>query len=253
MMGYRRRLPDAGLLAEKGEEHLYKVASVTSRSAGQPSTSGALTPAASCAPIAASWDEATPCMHGQASGLTGRAVFGMCWPGRQQQGWVGALGLHVYADQWPDGVLRTGVLAGSGEVECGCCFCAVPRAQCTAMECGHTFCDDCWRQHFQVQIGDGSARKLPCMGVRCGAVCDEDKVRPFWNPLNVSRAVSACMQGSGVRFAGGSGGAVLVPSRGGHPASVVSLSCTAPCYLGGMLQMEVGFLKLSSRVHAVLR
>ena len=44
------------------------------------------------------------------------------------------------------------------------------------MQCGHAFCNDCWRQHCVTQIGDGHARKLPCMGVRCATVCDEDKV-----------------------------------------------------------------------------
>ncbi len=67
---------------------------------------------------------------------------------------------------------------------CGCCFCDVPAAQATAMECGHTFCNSCWAQHFSVQIREGRARKLPCMGERCGAVCDEAKARrPLQNPF----------------------------------------------------------------------
>jgi len=44
------------------------------------------------------------------------------------------------------------------------------------MECGHAFCDDCWRQHLTIQITDGNAKRLPCMGVRCGVICDETKV-----------------------------------------------------------------------------
>ena len=44
------------------------------------------------------------------------------------------------------------------------------------MGCGHVFCNDCWGQHCRVQIKDGRSRKLPCMGVKCGASCDEDKV-----------------------------------------------------------------------------
>ena len=47
------------------------------------------------------------------------------------------------------------------------------------MECSHTFCNDCWQQHFRVQIMDGKSRRLPCMAVKCGAVCDEDKVSPI--------------------------------------------------------------------------
>ena len=44
------------------------------------------------------------------------------------------------------------------------------------MECGHAFCDDCWRQHLTIQIKDGNARRLPCMAVKCGVICDETKV-----------------------------------------------------------------------------
>ena len=45
------------------------------------------------------------------------------------------------------------------------------------MDCGHTFCSDCWRQHCCTQIADGRSRKLLCMGIGCNAVCDEDKVQ----------------------------------------------------------------------------
>ncbi len=58
------------------------------------------------------------------------------------------------------------------------------------MDCGHTFCNDCWRQHCLTQIEDGRARKLLCMGVRCNIVCDEDKVRHV--------AVVQCMELVGV-------------------------------------------------------
>ena len=68
--------------------------------------------------------------------------------------------------------------AGQSDLlECQCCFCEVAAAEATAMQCGHAFCNDCWRQHCVTQIGDGRARKLPCMGIRCATVCDEDKAR----------------------------------------------------------------------------
>ncbi|CAL8462233.1 g1764 [Coccomyxa elongata] len=63
------------------------------------------------------------------------------------------------------------------EVACGCCFCDVPREETSDMGCGHVFCNDCWSQHCKVQIKDGRSRKLPCMGVKCGAACDEETVR----------------------------------------------------------------------------
>lgn len=44
------------------------------------------------------------------------------------------------------------------------------------MECGHAFCDDCWRGHLGVQIREGHSRRLRCMAPSCPALCDEDKV-----------------------------------------------------------------------------
>ena len=77
-------------------------------------------------------------------------------------------------------ILMRRLCAGQSDLlECQCCFCEVPAAEATAMQCGHAFCNDCWRQHCVTQIRDGRARKLPCMGIRCATVCDEDKAR-FW-------------------------------------------------------------------------
>lgn len=68
-------------------------------------------------------------------------------------------------------------VATSGDIECGCCFSDVPVMEATTMECTHTYCNDCWRQHFKVQISEGNSRRLLCMGVKCGAICDDQQVR----------------------------------------------------------------------------
>ena len=60
---------------------------------------------------------------------------------------------------------------------CAICFCDVPQAEATAMDCSHTFCNDCWHQHCRVQIEEGQSRRLKCMASGCGAHCDEDKAR----------------------------------------------------------------------------
>ena len=67
-------------------------------------------------------------------------------------------------------------VATSGDIECGCCFSDVPVMEATTMECTHTYCNDCWRQHFKVQISEGNSRRLLCMGVKCGAICDDQQV-----------------------------------------------------------------------------
>ena len=68
---------------------------------------------------------------------------------------------------------------------CGCCFCTVERGDCTAMTCGHWFCNDCWLTHFEVQIQDGNSCRLKCMAFKCGCTCDEETVT-FTNPFSVS-------------------------------------------------------------------
>ena len=62
------------------------------------------------------------------------------------------------------------------EIACGTCFCDVERHDTTTMDCGHTFCNDCWRQHGRIQISEGHSRQLACMAAGCGAICDESRV-----------------------------------------------------------------------------
>lgn len=78
--------------------------------------------------------------------------------------------------------------AGDGEeVSCGTCLCEVRRADATAMDCGHLFCNDCWGQHLRIQIGEGKSRRLPCMGIKCGVICDEVKARSATHATSGSR------------------------------------------------------------------
>ena len=43
---------------------------------------------------------------------------------------------------------------------CRVCFTDTEQAETTSMDCGHAFCNDCWRQHFKTQIGEGQARTI---------------------------------------------------------------------------------------------
>lgn len=65
----------------------------------------------------------------------------------------------------------------TAELACAACLCDVLREEATQMACEHAFCNSCWRQHLSVQISEGRSRRLMCMGVRCGAVCDEEQAR----------------------------------------------------------------------------
>ena len=106
----------------------------------------------------------------RAAGVTSRASESAAQP----------RGLHLHDSAMLPGLQGTALMRGAvcrpgEEVTCGTCFCEVPIAEATSMECGHCFCNDCWGQHFNIQIREGKSRRLKCMAVRCGAHCDEDK------------------------------------------------------------------------------
>ncbi|KAH7442031.1 hypothetical protein KP509_03G067700 [Ceratopteris richardii] len=60
---------------------------------------------------------------------------------------------------------------------CETCFEDVPPEHATTMECGHTFCNECWTRHFMVKIEEGQSRRIRCMMPNCKIICDEDAVR----------------------------------------------------------------------------
>ncbi|KFK33684.1 hypothetical protein AALP_AA5G046200 [Arabis alpina] len=58
----------------------------------------------------------------------------------------------------------------------------LPSYDMTRMECGHCFCNDCWKEHFTVRINEGESKRITCMAHKCNAVCDEDVVRKLVSP-----------------------------------------------------------------------
>ena len=70
--------------------------------------------------------------------------------------------------------------ADGEEIECRICYCDVSQAEALTMDCGHTFCNDCWKQHISIAIKEGGSRNIKCMQEKCGIVCQEDKVRLFF-------------------------------------------------------------------------
>ncbi|KAL5987145.1 hypothetical protein ACLOJK_041141 [Asimina triloba] len=62
-------------------------------------------------------------------------------------------------------------------VTCNICFDNVSGDAVTTMDCGHCFCNGCWREHFLVKISDGESRHIRCMEHKCNAICDEAVVR----------------------------------------------------------------------------
>ncbi|WOK98483.1 putative E3 ubiquitin-protein ligase ARI2 isoform X2 [Canna indica] len=62
-------------------------------------------------------------------------------------------------------------------VMCTVCFENVIENAVTEMDCGHSFCNECWTEHFIVKINDGQSRRIRCMAPKCNAVCDEEVIR----------------------------------------------------------------------------
>ncbi|XP_058069160.1 probable E3 ubiquitin-protein ligase ARI2 isoform X2 [Magnolia sinica] len=66
-------------------------------------------------------------------------------------------------------------------VKCNICIEDVSPHAVTTMDCGHCFCNDCWTEHFIVQINDGQSKHIRCMEHKCNAICDEAVVRNLVN------------------------------------------------------------------------
>ncbi|TXG52294.1 hypothetical protein EZV62_021463 [Acer yangbiense] len=65
----------------------------------------------------------------------------------------------------------------SSTVSCNICYDDVSATEVTTMDCSHCFCNDCWTNHFIVKINEGQSRSITCMEHKCGAICDEVKIR----------------------------------------------------------------------------
>ncbi|CAN7125149.1 unnamed protein product [Brassica rapa subsp. narinosa] len=58
----------------------------------------------------------------------------------------------------------------------------LPSHAMTGMECGHSFCNDCWKEHFTIKINEGQSKRIACMAHKCNAICDADAVRTLVCP-----------------------------------------------------------------------
>lgn len=69
------------------------------------------------------------------------------------------------------------------KMTCGICMeDDIPSNVMTRMECGHSYCNDCWKGHFTVKINEGRSKMITCMAHKCNAICDEDVVRKLVKP-----------------------------------------------------------------------
>ncbi|CAL9248362.1 unnamed protein product [Arabidopsis halleri] len=99
--------------------------------------------------------------------------------------------LSVYIDQGKDQmfscagltVFDPSLVTSKKTMNCDVCMeDDLPSDVMTRMECGHSFCNDCWKEHFTVRINEGESKRILCMAHKCKAICDEDVVRKLVSP-----------------------------------------------------------------------
>ncbi|XP_073292689.1 probable E3 ubiquitin-protein ligase ARI2 isoform X2 [Primulina huaijiensis] len=65
----------------------------------------------------------------------------------------------------------------SSTMMCIVCMDDIPAKDVTKMDCGHSFCNNCWSEHFIVKINEGQSKRIRCMAHKCNAICDEAIIR----------------------------------------------------------------------------
>jgi len=83
----------------------------------------------------------------------------------------------VTSDGNADAITISKAVISTGEDGCSICGDDTPAERCTALTCGHRFCNDCWRNYMTLKIKEGEVVKLKCMHVKCNLVIDEATVR----------------------------------------------------------------------------
>ncbi|XP_021738548.1 probable E3 ubiquitin-protein ligase ARI2 isoform X2 [Chenopodium quinoa] len=68
-------------------------------------------------------------------------------------------------------------LSPSSTLFCNVCMEDVRYNETTQMDCQHTFCNNCWTEHFIMQIREGHSRRIKCMSHKCNTICDESVIR----------------------------------------------------------------------------
>lgn len=65
----------------------------------------------------------------------------------------------------------------SSTLFCHVCMEDVRCNEATQMDCQHSFCNNCWTEHFVLRIMEGQSRRIRCMAHNCNTVCDESVIK----------------------------------------------------------------------------
>jgi ariadne-1 len=73
------------------------------------------------------------------------------------------------------------------ELQCAICCSMKPSNDVTGLECGHSFCIDCWRQYLRIKIMDeGIGQTIPCPA-QCDILVDDKLVLTLIDDGHVRR------------------------------------------------------------------
>ncbi|KAI3914415.1 hypothetical protein MKW92_053206 [Papaver armeniacum] len=79
-------------------------------------------------------------------------------------------------------------LVSSPTMTCNICMEDCSINEVTMMDCGHSFCNKCWTQHFTIKITEGQSRRIRCMAHGCDTICDEAIIRNLVSAKNLDLA-----------------------------------------------------------------
>lgn len=131
-------------------------------------------------------------------------------------------------------------LASATSDSCPVCLSPMVSDNASKLTCGHTFCNECWGKHFEVQILQGISTSIECMGNHCQVLAPEDFVLPLlrggrlrekYQQYTFSDYVRSHPQ---LRFCPGPNCNIIIKAKEPRPKRVTCSTCkTQFCYKCG--------------------
>lgn len=99
---------------------------------------------------------------------------------------IESAGVQYGSPTFGGGTVAGGPLSGE-QLTCMVCFESKPKAHCSALSCGHFFCDECWADFLANVVdtgvaGGGNALRTACMWSGCPVAVGEDMFKARLDP-----------------------------------------------------------------------
>lgn len=126
--------------------------------------------------------------------------------------------------------IKSGNKSGSQQKSCPVCMTLQPQDKFSSLNCGHSFCKNCWTMHFETQISQGKFQ-IRCMAPACEFLSPEDFVLNLvTKPISRNRYQQFAFQDyvkshPELRFCPGIGCQIIVRSQDLSPKKAVCKHC----------------------------